>query len=137
MKQTLYICITFFYLAFSQAQEQRDDDLERKILNYQKGIYTNKTNVLVINSIKKDSINIELIIANQQCAMPIFEGTLYKFSNNIYKGFVKPNIDAIENDSNNLTLKFSNHNIILKSDEAIENQKLGFYCWIDGLYTKK
>jgi hypothetical protein len=138
-----YLIIFSFILVNSCQKKQEKaitvDNLETKtdILNIHERVYFNKTNELEIKSINKDSLNFELIIANQQCAMPSFEGTLYKFSNNVYKGIMKPDIHALENDSNSLTLKYSNSNIILTSDDTIDNGKLGFYCWIEGIYTKK
>ena len=98
---------------------------------------TNEANELILSEINDSSVNVELSIANQFCAMPSFKGKLKRISNVEYDGKVYSDYDGTEKEYHHLNLTVNKLVITLKSNDDYIEWDVGPGCSIEGEYKKK
>lgn len=78
-------------------------------------------------------INVIISIANQNCMMPDFIGTLSKISANKFSGYVR--IDP-EDQLHQISIEFKGNSAEVSSSETWEQWRLGAACQVTGEYQK-
>ncbi|MFG6685892.1 hypothetical protein ACGK9U_04860 [Mariniflexile sp. HNIBRBA6329] len=118
--------------AYSTLKNKLKLPLEDKGLNYY-----SKTNDLEVIYVDANTIKISLMIANENCAVPDFEGVLYKSKENTFEGFVFSDKGEVYESKHHLKIQKINNVLEVSSKDSVENWQLGAFCWIEGKYTAR